>query len=633
MSGRNRLENLFNSSDYPEILQELTRMNSPVVDPTSTVLFDPTQQSHLSYHKELISSQQQVQVNEKLVKFALCVATDLGVSPPIVYAILPEQQRSSAHIDFFTDVKYDAGSKQVFPFYAVDEVALKQNLPSKGDIIRVISSKDPIKSERYNPQDNIYLGIARRNSYIKPSTNRAEVSTAQEAIKVTVEQIQQSLVEPPKQNIDQTKLFDLPYRGNFEITSLPRNRTPPKQGASSKHVAIDVGLPVGTPVYAVTDFTIIPTIEDKKGFGNYIKGFDGKYYFYYGHLSQKVAQPGQKVKRGDIVGLSGNSGISTAPHLHFEIRDTARNKIDPTLLLKGTVKIKKEEADKAGITNLTVTLPRSTDPAKNPFNLIPPAQIASQMSVPKASTDIPKTTSGKIGSPLTNKPKMLLVNFQTDFATTERELSNGAKFIKIREDLSGDLAQIKKTLNNYGVPLSCNFIDVKLSNNLISYFARVGLEIHLNDNCALSADKPLDKQQYILVPDASRPLGLGYEFNVYARISREVRDTAITFEPESGIFDAYSPIANNKPPALQKVYGSYLNVTKLFNQYGFEFVKPNNQFFSLGIPSKSNWNIIRKKQCLDIGSTYEQLLLTVYDRTSDPIWNHSLVKWNGNGFV
>jgi hypothetical protein len=101
------------------------------------------------------------------------------------------------------------------------------------------------------------------------------------------------------------------------------------------HGGVDFGVQEGTPVYAVMDGVVEPTGYDAPGFGHYIKtsNADGAENFF-GHLSRKLVEGGTKVKAGDIVGYSGNSGSSTGPHLHFEVRKGG-NKLDPMSYLSG----------------------------------------------------------------------------------------------------------------------------------------------------------------------------------------------------------------------------------------------------------------------------------------------------------
>ena len=86
------------------------------------------------------------------------------------------------------------------------------------------------------------------------------------------------------------------------------------------HTGTDFSLPTGTPVYATGDGTVVFTRTKFSGYGKHIKikhGFG--YQTLYAHLSEFSVKSGQKVKRGQVIGYSGNSGGSTAPHLHYEV--------------------------------------------------------------------------------------------------------------------------------------------------------------------------------------------------------------------------------------------------------------------------------------------------------------------------
>ncbi|RPG58463.1 MAG: M23 family metallopeptidase [Flavobacteriales bacterium TMED191] len=97
------------------------------------------------------------------------------------------------------------------------------------------------------------------------------------------------------------------------------------------HYGMDFSAPIGTPIYATGDGTIekIKRSRSKKDYGNYIlinHGYD--YQSFYAHLDKVLVSKGQKVKRGDLIGHVGNTGKSTAPHLHYEIR-YKKQKINP----------------------------------------------------------------------------------------------------------------------------------------------------------------------------------------------------------------------------------------------------------------------------------------------------------------
>ncbi len=103
------------------------------------------------------------------------------------------------------------------------------------------------------------------------------------------------------------------------LTSNFGKRSAPKKGASTYHKGVDWATPTGTPVYASCGGTVA-----KAGWGSgygyvvYINHEDGR-QTRYGHLSKVLVSAGQKVKQGDKIALSGNTGVSTGPHLHFEI--------------------------------------------------------------------------------------------------------------------------------------------------------------------------------------------------------------------------------------------------------------------------------------------------------------------------
>ena len=95
------------------------------------------------------------------------------------------------------------------------------------------------------------------------------------------------------------------------------------------HYGMDYSAKVGTEIYATGDGVVSKVKRSKRGYGNYVKinhGFG--YETLYAHMSKYIVKKGQKVKRGEVIGYVGNTGISTAPHLHYEVRKDNK-KINP----------------------------------------------------------------------------------------------------------------------------------------------------------------------------------------------------------------------------------------------------------------------------------------------------------------
>ncbi|MDD6888914.1 MAG: M23 family metallopeptidase [Bacteroidales bacterium] len=97
-------------------------------------------------------------------------------------------------------------------------------------------------------------------------------------------------------------------------------RVDPIYGTSKHHDGMDFAAPVGTSVYATGDGTVSQAGWNT-GYGNTIDINHGyNYTTRFAHLSEILVSPGQKVKRGDLIGKVGNTGKSTGSHLHYEVR-------------------------------------------------------------------------------------------------------------------------------------------------------------------------------------------------------------------------------------------------------------------------------------------------------------------------
>lgn len=97
-------------------------------------------------------------------------------------------------------------------------------------------------------------------------------------------------------------------------------RVDPVYGTIKFHEGMDFACDIGTNVYATGDGTVTEAAWNS-GYGNMVEIDHGYgYATRYAHLSELLVKPGQKLKRGDLIARSGNTGKSTGPHVHYEVR-------------------------------------------------------------------------------------------------------------------------------------------------------------------------------------------------------------------------------------------------------------------------------------------------------------------------
>lgn len=115
------------------------------------------------------------------------------------------------------------------------------------------------------------------------------------------------------------------------------NRRHPVTGRVRPHKGVDFSLPQGSPVIAPADGVVEKVAYQAGGAGRYIVMRHGReYQTVYMHLSKPLVRAGQTVKKGERIALSGNTGISTGPHLHYEFHINGRAVNPLTVKLPGT---------------------------------------------------------------------------------------------------------------------------------------------------------------------------------------------------------------------------------------------------------------------------------------------------------
>ena len=202
---------------------------------------------------------------------------------------------------------------------------------------------------------NVFRKLFETNPYdLGSADNRKQYELYEELITLTPEE----LLERYAQDLDKTEKYikdlnksheqlleaiennSLVYNNipaiqpinNRQLTLLAAGKKPlinPFHRIEQEHHGIDYLISEGTPVYATADGVIESIAEKNSSHGKSITIDHGNgYKTSYSHLSDIQVKKGNKVKRGDIIAHSGNSGLSFAPHLHYEVILNG-NRVDP----------------------------------------------------------------------------------------------------------------------------------------------------------------------------------------------------------------------------------------------------------------------------------------------------------------
>jgi len=119
-----------------------------------------------------------------------------------------------------------------------------------------------------------------------------------------------------------------PIKNMYNVISGFGMRIHPILKISRKHEGVDIAAPKGTPVYATAD-GIVSRKQSSASYGMYVILEHGySFETVYAHLSKKTVKPGQKVKRGELIGYVGNTGLALGTHLHYEVWKNGRP-VDP----------------------------------------------------------------------------------------------------------------------------------------------------------------------------------------------------------------------------------------------------------------------------------------------------------------
>lgn len=155
-----------------------------------------------------------------------------------------------------------------------------------------------------------------------------------------------------------------PFDGNYRLSShFNPTRRHPVTRRVSPHNGTDFAMPIGTPVVSIGD-GVVTRVENHPFAGKYIEIQHGpRYKTRYLHLHRQSVRRGQSVKRGQRIGLSGNTGRTTGPHLHFEVHENNRpvNAMRVQLPMVASIPSKDKPEFKRNVSDYLAKLDRQRD--------------------------------------------------------------------------------------------------------------------------------------------------------------------------------------------------------------------------------------------------------------------------------
>ena len=186
-----------------------------------------------------------------------------------------------------------------------------------------VEQKEGIENSINEAKSNNTLVANKLTGIGGEDSDNVTVTTA--AVSTSSEKTQMELdAEYIKKNFS----LQLPLKGTITSTYGEREET---EIVSANHQGIDIGVNEGTSIVAAMAGTV-SLVSDEGEYGTHVKIVNEDITTIYAHCSKILVKEGEKIKKGQKIALSGNTGRTTGPHLHFEIRRDNRT-IDPELIL------------------------------------------------------------------------------------------------------------------------------------------------------------------------------------------------------------------------------------------------------------------------------------------------------------
>ena len=142
-------------------------------------------------------------------------------------------------------------------------------------------------------------------------------------------------IPTPKKTVDTPSIFPIKgIKNKKKISSSFAKRLHPITGKLKFHAGLDIASKIGTPVVATAKGIVVSVNRSNDGYGNQILlSHDKDFQTRYAHLNNIVFAKGDKVEKGEVIGFVGTTGLSTGPHLHYEVIKKGK-KLNPKKFLK-----------------------------------------------------------------------------------------------------------------------------------------------------------------------------------------------------------------------------------------------------------------------------------------------------------
>ncbi len=275
--------------------------------------------------KSLTFEKSRISIKQKLLKLLGYLATGVAFSTIVILTTYrffdsPKEKKLLREIEQY-EFQYKLLNNRLSK---IQDVLL--DIQKRDDnIYRVIFETNPIPSSIRN----VGLGGSDKYANLKGLTNsEIIIETSKKLDKISSQLYVQTKSFDEVMNLAKNKTLMmasipaiLPIKNGWKnIVSGFGKRIHPIYKTIQMHTGVDIAEEKGTPVYASGDGSVVELEGGMSGYGiNVVINHGFSYQTMYAHLSKKIVKTGQKVKRGQLIGYVGSTGMSIAPHLHYEV--------------------------------------------------------------------------------------------------------------------------------------------------------------------------------------------------------------------------------------------------------------------------------------------------------------------------